>query len=470
MRLFRSMRWRLQFWHGLLLAAVLAGFAFTAYEYERRQALSSTDSELERRAASMSRLIRGGPPPRRERDGAPDDEGPGPGERRLPENEEMSYMADAPGGWYYVVWVRGPQQPTASPNAPLGVPRPLREDIVERGPNFRVRGLFREAFIPVGPGVVALVGRDMTGEAERLARFATLLAGSAAAILALGLLGGRWLVGRSLRPIADIGAAARRIAQGDLTQRIGTADTDSEFGELAEILNTTFARLEASFAHQARFTADAAHELRTPVAVLLTHTQNALAAPCSNEGHREAFEACQRAAQRMRSLIDSLMRLARIDAGQAESRNAPLDLARRASEAVEMLGPLAASRGITVRSELEPAPAAGDPGEIDQVIVNLLSNAIQHNTEGGDVLVRSRTEAGLAVLTVADRGPGIAPEHLPHVFERFYRADASRSRSSGGVGLGLSIALAIVKAHGGTLLVESRPGEGALFTLRLPAR
>jgi len=488
MKVFRSIRWRLQFWHALLLALVLAGFGLSAYEIERAGLARSTDAELDRRADTLARAVHPPPPPAG-RDDLPGDDfagppGPpefhnpgesGPPPRRdrprpgLPSLVLGDYAAEGPGQWYYVIWLRNGPPVTRSPNGPADVPRPPRPDSRLRGPALRVRGSFREAFLPLGPGDIVLVGHDVTADLQGLHRAAWAMAAAAGMILALGLLGGHWLAGRSLQPIADISAAAARIAAGRLDQRIGNRDTESELGQLAQVLDATFARLEAAFARQARFTADAAHELRTPLAVILTHAQHALAVPGAPEEHAEALAACQRAAQRMRALTEALLRLARLDSGAQPPDPVRFDLAGRVADCVGLIGPLAARRGIAVKADLNAAECAGDPGQIDQVITNLLTNAIEHNVENGEIRVSTRAACGRATLTVADSGPGIAAAHLPHVFERFYRADASRSRSSGGVGLGLAIARAIVEAHGGSIQAASEPGRGAVFTVSLPS-
>jgi heavy metal sensor kinase len=501
MRAFRSIRWRLQFWYALLLAAVLLGFGLSAYEIERNDLQRATDAELGRRVDSLARALRPpppAPPPVRrppERlsretgrdDGAGDDPGPPPRPpepvppgadanpalpgrlaRRIPAQEQADYETAGPGGWYYALWQRNGEPAASSPSCPPDLPRPTLFARRPQEPVLRARGSLREAYTRMGQGELLLVGHDLTADLLRLHHLAWLMAGAAGAILGLGLIGGHWLAGRSLQPIADIGAAAAKIAAGDLRQRIGTEDTDSELGQLAQVLDATFARLEAAFARQARFTADAAHELRTPLAVVLTHTQNALAVPCASEEHREALAACQRAAQRMRALTESLLWLARLDSGSQVRRRVAFDLAERVADCVELLRPLAGRRGITVRSDLAPAPCAGDPEQIDQVITNLITNAIEHNSEGGEIRIATQARPAGATLAVADRGPGIAADQLPRVFDRFYRTDASRSRASGGVGLGLAIAKAIVEAHGGTIRAESEPGRGAVFTASFP--
>lgn len=494
MKRIHSMRWRLQFWYGLLLALVLLGFGLTADRFQREALIRSTDAELERRVSALARSLRNPPvplgkerprPPGLEHPPEETDEPPpemSPPEPpplprpagshrplRLPIQEEAGYATDPQGGWYYVIWLHRSAEIIRSANAPAPLTRPPDPPLPARAPSRRAYGSVREAYLPLIPGDLILVGHTMTNDLANLRHGAWLLTGAALCILGLSLMGGRWLVDRSLAPIAAIGEAAARIAGGDLSRRISVGETDSELGQLAEILNATFARLENSFALQARFTADAAHELRTPVTVLLTHTQNALAVRCAAEGHLEAFAACQRAAERMRALIDSLLRLSRLDSGEAATQRVSFDLAHRVREGVELVRPLATDRGIEIRCELNPAPCSGDPEALDQVITNLLTNAIHHNREGGTVRVAVGSKPGGVVLSVTDTGPGIAPQHLPRIFERFYRVDASRSRSSGGTGLGLAIARAIVDAHGGTIEVESEVGRGTCFMVNLPS-
>jgi heavy metal sensor kinase len=319
-------------------------------------------------------------------------------------------------------------------------------------------------------GDVLLVGRSLAQDLKDMQALALRLVGAGAGVLLLGLAGGWWLATRAIRPIEDIGATALKIAAGDLSQRINVADTDSELGRLASVLNSTFSRLEAAFAHQARFTSDASHELRTPVSVVLTQTQSALAREREPAEYRQALEACQRAAQRMRKLTQSLLALARLDAGQDPMRREAFDLARVTRECVEMVRPLAAERGVELVCDLPAMPCPGDAERISQVATNLLSNAIQFNHPGGQVRVSTRAENGVAVLTVADTGQGIPAQDLPHIFERFYRVEQSRSAAQGGTGLGLAISKAIVDAHSGTIGVSSQPGAGSTFSVKLPLK
>ncbi len=453
----RSLRWRLQLWYGALLIAVLSGFGFTAYHLERARQFRSIDEGLQERLSMLVVALRTAPRP--PPSGTTRPTGPAPiSELRLTP-EQAALFAEGT-GYYFAVWMRGKNPIQRSAHAPAELPQPQT-----RNPAVRMRGDLRESFLFAAPVDCVLVGRSIATEQAELRNFAALLAGVGGVVLAAGLVGGGWLVTRAIRPIDQISATAAKIAAGDLSQRIGTADTDSELGRLASVLNSTFARLDAAFTQQARFTADAAHELRTPVSVILTHSQNGLASECSNEEHREAFEAGQRAAQRMRRLIDSLLELARLDAGQETLRRDECDLAKITAENIALLQPLADARQVTIHADLAPTTCPGDAERLAQVITNLLSNAIEYNHAGGEVRIATTHVEGTATLVVTNTGPGIPTEDMPHVFERFHRAD--KARSPGHSGLGLAIAQAIVQAHGGSIEAASEPERRTTFTVRL---
>ncbi len=325
---------------------------------------------------------------------------------------------------------------------------------------------YREIADILPSGEEIRVGCSIVPELKELHRTALNLTMIGGLILLVGLAGGGWLVGRAIRPIEAISATAVRISAGDLSQRINVAETESELGQLADVLNSTFARLETAFAQQQQFTADAAHELRTPVSVMLTQTQTALNRERSAPEYRETIEACQRATQRMRRLIESLLELARLDAGQEPMKRLQFDLSRTVQDCVELIRPLADERGVKVQCELPPLECRGDAERMAQVITNLLANAIQYNKSNGEIRISARLQDGTVILTVSDTGQGIAAVDLPRVFERFYRAD--QSRSSGQTGLGLAISKSIVEAHGGTIEVSSQMQVGTTFTVRLP--
>lgn len=501
----KSIRWRLQAWQGFLLAFVLGGLGVTAYQLHRTNQLSLVDDELERRLAVLGAEVRGLPPPGAFRGGAPgrrpfpDPGQPGPppepgltgppvrgtagefrsGPRGRPEGFgepreiRLSPLAmlwkeeSDPEGFYFLVWSRGGTRLSVSSNAPPSLAVPKREGMPLQV-RTRTRGAAREAFQFTEVGECILVGRSIAADLAGWRRFAWLLAAAGAGILAMGLGGGWWLAGRALRPVEDISATASRIAEGNLADRINVADTDSELGRLAALLNHTFARLEAAFAQQRQFTADASHELRTPLTVLISEAQSTLARERGAAEYREAVANCLEVAQQMRRLAESLLALARLDGGQEALERQPFALDDRVRACAERLEPLARGQGIRLRVEPLPVMALGDADRVEQVITNLLANAIHYNREHGEVRITTRADTSAAVLEVSDTGPGIAEEDLPHVFDRFYRADKSRGRAEGRTGLGLAICRAIVVAHGGEIRVSSQVGVGSVFTVSLP--
>ncbi len=393
--------------------------------------------------------------------------------------------------FYYVFWDTDGSVLAGSPGSPDNVPVPVRANSAqspgfqkragfEKGPlggpgppmppEARSRGKVREVFSFLPRGDCLLVGRVLTSDLAAMRRLALWLTVAGSAVLALGLAGGWWVATRAIQPINQISATAIKIAGGDLSQRINAANTDNELGRLAGVLNSTFARLEAAFAQQARFTSDASHELRTPVSVILSQTQTALSRERPGSEYREALEACERAARRMRNLTESLLQLARLDAGQEPIKRERFDLSRVVRDCVELVRPLAAERGIQIQREVPLMECLGDAERIGQVVTNLLTNAIHFNRNQGEVRVAARIEGDAVFLTVADTGQGILAEDLPHLFERFYRADKSRSRIQGRNGLGLAICKAIVDAHGGSIEVSSQPGTGSTFTVRFPTK
>ena len=370
--------------------------------------------------------------------------------------------------YYYAVWLPDGSLQKRSTNATENLTLPALAGTNERQ-SARTRGTLREVFRFTNTGRCVLVGRSIATDLADLQHQAWWLALAAGAVLALGLAGGWWVTSQAIRPIKDISATADRIATGDLSQRINIARTKNELGQLAGTLNSTFARLEAAFAHQRQFTADASHELRTPIAVLISETQTALARRRTAEEYHETIEACLTTAQQMRQLTESLLELARLDAGHGPADRVLLNLAENARACIEQIHPLADARGIRINASLSPAYTRGHDVQLNQVITNLLANAIHYNRPNGEIHVSTCEESGGAVLLVADTGPGIAAEDLPNIFDRFYRADKARSRVEGRTGLGLAICKAIVTAHGGTIEVKSTPGTGSEFKITLPS-
>lgn len=494
-----SIRWRLQLWLAFLLVCVLSGFGVAVFQLQRVNQLNQIDEQLERRTAALGRSLRGGPPPgfgqgRPPFENRPGRPSPEEGGKRPPPPDNRS--AGPPPGWpemgsrtrefrmlpevsalfdeaqtnafYFSVWSRDGSPLKRSTNAPARLPFPTRIRADTRT-HMRIRDPFREAYYFSEFGDCVLVGRDITADLRALNRFALWLLAAGGSVLAFGLGGGWWLTTRALRPVEEISAAATRISGGNLAERIQVTDPDNELGRLGAVLNSTFARLEAAFAQQKQFTADASHELRTPLSVLISETQTALARDRSSSEYRETVEACLETAQQMRRLTESLLELARLDAGQITTTPQPLEISNIARDCVERLRPLAAGHSVQIHCQLAPVHILGNADSLAQVVNNLLVNAIHYNKPGGEIRVITKTGAASSLITVTDTGIGISPEDLPHVFERFYRADKSRARAEGRTGLGLAIVRAIVEGHHGTIDVTSRPGEGSTFTVRFPS-
>jgi heavy metal sensor kinase len=387
-------------------------------------------------------------------------------EIRLSNRTQSLFDESDTNSFYFAVWSPNGNLLKSSTNAPSNLTRPARVGR-ETTVHLDTHDGRREAHQYTEIGDAILIGHSVANYNADNRKFAMLLFAAGAAVLFVGLGGGWILTSRALQPVHEISKTATQISGGDLSQRINVADTDSELGQLANLLNSTFSRLEAAFAQQKQFTADAAHELRTPLAVIISETQTALQRPRSPEEYRETVEACLETAQRMRALTHSLLELARFDAGQESIAREPFDLAEVAKKCATDAEKIARERNVRIVIELDPAPASGDAARIAQVISNLLTNAIHYNKPGGEVHVTTRAENGAALLAVKDTGQGIAAEALPHIFERFYRVDPSRTHGAGHSGLGLAISKAIVEAHNGTISVESAVGEGATFTVRI---
>jgi signal transduction histidine kinase len=245
-------------------------------------------------------------------------------------------------------------------------------------------------------------------------------------------------------------------------------EAESELGSLAQTLNQTFERLETAFQRQIRFTADASHELRTPLSVIHSHAELALTKERTAEEYKQFLETCLRAAKRTRSLVDTLLVLARADAGRLQLKIEPFDLRDAAEECLAMVDSRAQERNVTIETDLQAVELSADRTRILQLLTNLLVNAIQYNREGGRIVLSIVKEGTEAVLNVTDTGIGITAEDQVRVFERFFRADKARSREAGGSGLGLAICQSIVEAHHGTISFTSQPGSGTTFTVRLP--
>jgi heavy metal sensor kinase len=306
----------------------------------------------------------------------------------------------------------------------------------------------------------------------------TLIAGSLLT-LAIAVIGGFWLADRAMRPVKTITQAARAISETDLSHRLNMESKD-ELGELANTFDAMLARLQAAFDRQRQFVADASHELRTPLTIVNLETSRALASRRSQPEYQHALTIIHSENDFMSSLVNDLLVLARMDAGQTTMEKNPLDLSDLAVDTIERLTPLAARNGVTLQAGSLPETCVlGDRQYLLQMLSNLVENAIKYMTgDKKQVLVETGTADGTAWIRISDSGPGIAPEHISHLFDRFYRVDKARTRDTdmeadpgqpSGSGLGLSIVQWIVQAHGGEVRVESTLGLGTTFEVRFKA-
>ena len=313
------------------------------------------------------------------------------------------------------------------------------------------------------------VERSMEPVYAALHRLLALILIAVPLALAVAALGGYAVARAGLAPIGRIIRTAQAIGEGDLSQRIGPLPGHDEVGRLASTFDDMLGRLEQAFARQKQFTADASHELRTPVAAIRAQAEAALAKPRSREEYVEILSIIREEAQHLGHLVAQLMFLARQDAAPAPSAMETVNLDEILDAVVQQMRVLADQHRISLTLGANPAVLLrGDQTALTQLFINLVDNAVKYTPAGGQVTVASRPDRTQVHVSITDTGPGIPPEHLPRIFDRFYRVDKARSRSMGGAGLGLAIAMAVARAHGGDITVETKPGQGSVFTVTLP--
>jgi signal transduction histidine kinase len=292
-----------------------------------------------------------------------------------------------------------------------------------------------------------------------------LLAGAIGAAIALGFV--RWLARGMTKPLRDMAAAARRMETGDYSARVETGSRD-EVGQLAHAFNRMSAELEQLERLRRDLVANVSHELRTPISAIRARLENLLDGV--EKVDPRTLEAMLAQTERLGRLVDQLLELSRLESGDLRLRPEPVMLDELVSEVVAELEVVRADRHVQLSGQLSgdlPVILA-DRERVHQVLFNLLDNALRFTPAGGEVRVTAERHNGSVDVHVWDSGPGISPEHLPRLFERFYRVDPARSRDDGGTGIGLAIARSVVEAHGGRIWAESEPGRGSVFTFELP--
>jgi heavy metal sensor kinase len=288
-------------------------------------------------------------------------------------------------------------------------------------------------------------------------------------IISLAVVSGYWLMRRSLQPVDEITKRAEGITSTNLSERLPVIRTGDELDRLSVSLNRMIERLDQAFQHINRFSADASHELRTPLTILQLELEGIAQSHRLNPSLTDQIGSALEETHRMSHIVENLLAISRLDAGEVKMDKTRLDLGQLAASTAEQMRLLAEEKLIQFRINVAAnIHVEGDRSRLQQVIVNLIANAIKYTQEVGEVEVNVRADRGTAVLEVSDNGVGISAQALPHVFERFYRADKARSRNSGGAGLGLAIVKAICTAHGAEIKVSSKEGYGSRFTVELP--
>ncbi len=281
---------------------------------------------------------------------------------------------------------------------------------------------------------------------------------------------GYYMAKRALEPIHEITSTARGVAAGDLSRRLTSQSQDKEIGVLVRSLNKMFEGLEANFLAQKRFTADASHELRLPLTILKGEIEVALRHPRTKEEYQQILQQQLDTIDRIQRIVNDLLTLARADAGQLEITQAPIDLSLLLQEVGQQHLILFDSQNIQLEMDIEnDLNMMGEASQIERIMMNLLSNAFKHAPEHSTIYLSVHSDNDSAIICVRDEGSGIAEEQQDRLFDRFFRADDARARKEGeGAGLGLAICKRIVSAHDGVIWLESKPGNGASFYIRLP--
>jgi heavy metal sensor kinase len=455
----RSVRLRLTFWYVLLLAIILAAFSAGIYLTLRHNLYANLDDSIQNRANIFLDIVRyeGDRPTLA---GVVSSDDPNQGEsfvRVFDASGELSFDGSAVAGDV-------PIDRRAVESALVGKTMTRSVDV---GEAFRVRTLPIERDGRI-TGVLE-VGLSEGDVSETLQALLLILGIAYPVTLLVASVGGVFLAERALAPVDRVTRLARRMSAEDLSQRLNLRLPDDEVGRLARTFDEMIARLDDAFRRQRQFTADASHELRTPLTAMKGQVEVALSRPREAAAYREVLQAVNEEVDRLIRLVGSLLTLAKADAGQIPIACEAVNLGELITAAVEQVRPVARQRHLELRVEHGPdVTLEADEDLLLQLLLNLLDNAVKYTPAGGQVTVGWNVDGRHIDLRIRDTGIGIASEHLPHVFDRFYRADKARSRAEGGAGLGLSICRWIAEAHGGSISVQSAPGKGTTFTVRLP--
>jgi len=351
-------------------------------------------------------------------------------------------------------------------------PRPITVEVAGSGQDRRFRAHSRRLATGEGDPLTAVVFYSLKGLDRSMTWLLRASAIGLAAAALISLVGNALLARHGLRPVAEMTAAAGAIGENSLDTRIERTGSGDELDRLAGVLNAMLDRVETHVEKLRQFTADASHELRSPLAALRGQAEVCLSKPRGSQELRDVLEASLEQFERLQHLTEDLLLLSRADARQLQLDRESVSLDAAIQDVVDLYRPLAAEHLLDLEiGRLDEARVTGDAGRLRQLLCNLLDNAIKFSPEPGRIevsLAASSDSADSARIQVKDQGVGIAPEDLPRVFDRFFRAD--RARRSGGVGLGLAISKWIAEAHGGRLEIESEPGRGTSVRAVLPRK
>ncbi len=452
-----NIRWRLTLWNIVVLAAVLALFASLVYLLFRQALYEQTDRLL-RAALGQPRAD-----PRIE---TATHERIDHWVEEYRDHQQLFcviYRSDGS------VYAHTPELSSESmPSFPAGLGKQAEFDVDL--PVIGRQRVMAERQRLGGQDLVVMLLAPLEAVDTQLARMRMVLLTAGLLVLVLPGVLGYLLARKALAPMDRLRRSADAISADRLDQRIAILNPDDEVGLLTQTINAMIARLQRSFAEVRRFTADASHELRTPLTALRTEVEVALSKQLSAPEHVQLLGSILEELGRMSRLTDQLLTLSRRDAGVEHFASVSLDLYTLVCGVVDAMQPLAESKGVRLtKSGGGPVEVVGDEGRLRQVFISLLDNALKYTPEGGTVMVRIGKGNGSGTVDVEDTGIGIAAEHLPRVFDRFYRVDRARTRAEGGTGLGLSIALSIVHAHGGSIEINSLPGKGTVCRVTIPA-
>lgn len=448
-----SLRWRLTLWYLGTLLVILLGFGVSMHAMIRNHFYARQDAELKQEATEIADELAKSP-----------EEFPNLFQTRYAENVRVLIRINREDGSILCgstalqVQSLPPIDPGREPGSTLIQDFEL--------PNLGWERLYSQ-LIPTTAGLMHLqIAVPISGMLEELRSFTTILIVSGALALIAACLGGMIIVQQALHPLEQMMHTAERISMEDSVELVLVNNPNDELGRLATTLNSTFVRMRKSVQQMGRFTADAAHELRTPLAVLRLECDVALNSNPASEDLKKSLRLALEEIDRLSKIVDELLVLSRMDSGTSNISQEDVYIAPLLDDVVESLESVAIAHGVALSADSIPdAVLRGNDVAISRLFFNLIDNAIKFTPPRGKVQISAKREGNELTISVADTGIGIERDHWDHLFDRFYRVDASRNFDSGGTGLGLAICKSIADAHGATISIDSTVGKGTTFSV-----